>query len=287
MKHQSSLPRYTKHFSAVAMAVTLAACGGGNGTSSTSSTSVTRIATFIDAHVEGLEYSSPSYSGVTDEWGNFKYVEGESVSFNVGPVALGSVQPVGDVVRAAELVPTATTPEDPQVTLILQTLQTLDDNGNPDDGIRITPAAREKVASMVISPVALDKPLPPAQWQEVEQKVKEAMPTGDLTVTEVEARDHYERNKERESNSWRGYESPADVPKVVSQPQSLSGRLLASNCFQCHGTGGLGGFDRITGGEANEVFEFLSDSPSSSIMAAHAQGFTQAQLRAIANYLAQ
>ncbi len=68
---------------------------------------------------------------------------------------------------------------------------------------------------------------------------------------------------------------------------STEGRLLASNCFQCHGTGGSGGFDDIRGSEANEVLEFLTDNPSSNIMAAHAQGYTPAQLQKIIAYLQQ
>ncbi len=72
-----------------------------------------------------------------------------------------------------------------------------------------------------------------------------------------------------------------------TQPTNTAGRLLASNCFQCHGTGGVGGFDSIRGKEASEVREYLSQSPNSSIMAAHAQGYTNAQLNAIISYLQQ
>ena len=67
----------------------------------------------------------------------------------------------------------------------------------------------------------------------------------------------------------------------------LNGRLLASNCFQCHGTGGVGGFDRIRGSDAAEVRDYLRKSARSDIMAAHAQGYTSAQLDAIIAYLKQ
>ena len=72
-----------------------------------------------------------------------------------------------------------------------------------------------------------------------------------------------------------------------TQPTNTAGRLLASNCFQCHGTGGVGGFDNIRGKEASEVREYLTQSANSSIMAAHAQGYTTAQLNAIISYLQQ
>lgn len=77
------------------------------------------------------------------------------------------------------------------------------------------------------------------------------------------------------------------TPAVYTQPVNTQGRLLASNCFQCHGTGGVGGFDKIRGSEAAEVREFLSKPAGSDIMAAHAQGYTTAQLNSIIAYLQQ
>lgn len=74
---------------------------------------------------------------------------------------------------------------------------------------------------------------------------------------------------------------------LVSQPASTEGRLLASNCFQCHGTLGTGGFERIRGSEASEVLEFMTKPAGANIMAAHAQGYTPAQLKKIIAYLQQ
>jgi mono/diheme cytochrome c family protein len=84
--------------------------------------------------------------------------------------------------------------------------------------------------------------------------------------------------------------TPGPTPAPPTQPISVAnanGRLLASNCFQCHGTEGTGGFDNIRGESASELKEFLTKSASSNIMAAHAQGYTVAQLDAIAAYLNQ
>ena len=82
----------------------------------------------------------------------------------------------------------------------------------------------------------------------------------------------------------------ADNAGTGSQPVNADARLLASNCFQCHGTGGNGGFENIRGGEADEVREYrdLSRRPASGdIMAAHAQGYTDAQIAQIVSYLQQ
>lgn len=80
---------------------------------------------------------------------------------------------------------------------------------------------------------------------------------------------------------------PAAAKTPLSQPANTQGRLLASNCFQCHGTGGVGGFDHIRGKEAHEIREYLGRAANSSIMAAHAQGYTPEQIDAIVAYLQQ
>lgn len=70
-----------------------------------------------------------------------------------------------------------------------------------------------------------------------------------------------------------------------------SGRLLASNCFQCHGTNGNGpGFDRLAGKSANEIYkelkEFQSGKEGNGIMARHAMGYTDAQLQSLSAWFA-
>jgi mono/diheme cytochrome c family protein len=75
--------------------------------------------------------------------------------------------------------------------------------------------------------------------------------------------------------------------QLVAQPPNTEGRLLASNCFQCHGTFGNGGFENIRGEEAGEVLEFMGKTANRDIMAAHAQGYTRAQLQKIISYLQQ
>jgi cytochrome c553 len=69
-----------------------------------------------------------------------------------------------------------------------------------------------------------------------------------------------------------------------------SGRLLASNCFQCHGTNGTGpGFDRLAGKSAADIYgdlkEFQSGKEGNGIMAKHALGYTDAQLQALSQWL--
>ncbi len=92
---------------------------------------------------------------------------------------------------------------------------------------------------------------------------------------------------------FRDRRSTAQVNVAVTGAPAgaLAGRLLASNCFQCHGTNGTGGFDRLAGKSANEIYgelrEFASGKEDADgIMAAHAMGFSDAQLKSIATYFA-
>lgn len=72
---------------------------------------------------------------------------------------------------------------------------------------------------------------------------------------------------------------------------TTEGRLLASNCFQCHGTYGSGGFDKLRGKSEAELLKELNEfaqgkEDPDGIMAAQARGYTPEQLKAIAKYLA-
>lgn len=75
-----------------------------------------------------------------------------------------------------------------------------------------------------------------------------------------------------------------------AQTAPPSGRLLASNCFQCHGTNGTGpGFDKLAGKSFNEIYkelkEFQNGKEGNGIMAKHAMGFTDAQLLSLSSWL--
>ncbi len=104
----------------------LAACGGSS--SSTTSTSnnsdnnetVSKIGVFIDAPVKGLSYaSSPSgKKGITNEKGEFEYIDGDTVSFNMGSIELGKAVPDKDkTVKVTQL---------REALLVAQLLQVLD-----------------------------------------------------------------------------------------------------------------------------------------------------------------
>jgi cytochrome c553 len=73
---------------------------------------------------------------------------------------------------------------------------------------------------------------------------------------------------------------------------SPAGRLLASNCYQCHGTNGKGpGFDMLAGKSAqslyDELVEMRAGKEGTGLMQRHSLGYTDAQLRLIADWLSK
>lgn len=82
----------------------------------------------------------------------------------------------------------------------------------------------------------------------------------------------------------------ASGASVAQGANSPPGRLLASNCSQCHGTTDRApGFEKLIGKRANKLYrglkKYQSGAEGENIMARHAMGFTDAQLRDIAQWL--
>lgn len=147
----------------------LTACGGGGGSSTTPPAGGQSIGSnsltgrFIDGPVSGLRYSTPTSTGRTNANGEFTYRQGETVSFFVGDVLIGqtpgatTVTPFSlagttpptatlDIVKTVRLVNTrrnfsnsTATPLETAANIAVF-LQTVDDDGNPANGIQI-PAA--------------------------------------------------------------------------------------------------------------------------------------------------
>lgn len=71
----------------------------------------------------------------------------------------------------------------------------------------------------------------------------------------------------------------------------LPGRVLASNCFQCHGTNGYAGELKIGEQSASSIIsdinEMKTKDPRSNIMVVHAKAYTDEEIKLIANYISQ
>lgn len=122
---------------AMAFSAAVAACGGGGGDGGTSASTQTGI--FSDSPVEGLTYVTGGVTAKTNAAGQFTYTAGQTVTFKVGDIVLGTVTPKA-LVTPITLVTGATNELDPTVTNISKFLQTIDDDNNPSNGIRLTTA---------------------------------------------------------------------------------------------------------------------------------------------------
>ncbi|RQW27951.1 hypothetical protein EHS17_07785 [Rhodobacteraceae bacterium CH30] len=141
-QHQAPL------FTLALMPVLLTACLGGGGNSSASSSGSNDLVlngVFVDAEVAGLAYrTSSGLSGTTDASGRYRYRLGDSITFSVGGINLGSAE-AGDVLTPSHLL-AATSPDDPKVVAMVQLLTTLDADGKPENGIEIRASSAQALA---------------------------------------------------------------------------------------------------------------------------------------------
>jgi len=146
-----------KLLAAIAAVMALGACGGSIDAplAGTPPTDTPLTGTFIDSPVEGIGYRTESIaSGATDSQGQFSYLAGESVTFFIGDLDFPTT-PAVEVVTPFDLAGT-TDVTDPTVINIARLLQSLDENGNPDDGITIPDVAAAVATQIDFSQLPAD-----------------------------------------------------------------------------------------------------------------------------------
>lgn len=124
---------YFNYLCALLATMLLTACGGG---SSGGSNDETLTGVFVDSPVEGLRWVSGGLAGTTDVAGTFQYKSGATVKFYVGDILIGETTG-SSVIIPVDLVADAQDITNPTVTNIIRFLMTLDNDGNPSNGIEI------------------------------------------------------------------------------------------------------------------------------------------------------
>lgn len=130
----------------------LAACGGGSSSGGSAAdqppggenppAGAELTGQFVDSPVGGLEYlrsNKGSEVYLTNDNGEFIYQDGETVTFKIGQLTLGSTQG-GAVVSPRNLASEA------GAINVARVLQTLDEDGDPTNGITISADVRSKAA---------------------------------------------------------------------------------------------------------------------------------------------
>ena len=125
----------------------IAACGGG-GSSDTPAVSESppaesgsspNIGVFLDSPVINIGYRTATLEGVTNSLGEYEYLPGETVTFFIGDLEFPPVE-ASRTVTALDLAGTADASA-PSVVNMIRLLQTLDQDGNPENGISISDTA--------------------------------------------------------------------------------------------------------------------------------------------------
>lgn len=130
------------------LSIFLISCGGGSSSSSSSS----KKAYFIDSAIEGVNYFTESKSGLTGSDGGFIFNESDKkVIFKIGDVKIGEYI-LANLKSDSYVFPTdiantdRTNIENEHVLKIIRLVQTLDNDQNPNNGIKITDTTRKKVS---------------------------------------------------------------------------------------------------------------------------------------------
>jgi len=137
---------------AVITALSFNGCGdseSNEGTDTDDSTAITKSGQFIDSPVSGIEYSTPTQSGLTSIDGNFTYREGETVTFKIGGINLGSTK-ANEMLTPQEVVG-VTVVENSKAEDMLVLLQSLDSDHDSSNGIEINEATRNSSNSMNVN----------------------------------------------------------------------------------------------------------------------------------------
>lgn len=134
-----------KNFSLISLAVfsALAGCGGSD-TAAPAKTPVTGI--FLDGAVENLDYvAGTAARASTSAKGEFTCYAGDTVSFSVGGIALGSA-PCAATITPLQLAGVSDV-KDSKVVNRLLALQLLDEDSDPSNGIKITADVKAALAN--------------------------------------------------------------------------------------------------------------------------------------------
>jgi len=134
-----------KHFTVLAsIAFILSACGetSSKNNQNINSDNNSLIGYYQDSGIVGVEYKCGKYSGVTSDKGQFKFENGKNCEFSFAGILLRKID-------SSELKENVVVREEDLETALF--LQSLDDNGNPDDGIQISKDTIQKIKDALSS----------------------------------------------------------------------------------------------------------------------------------------
>jgi pectate lyase len=242
----------TQLLTGLSMALLLAACGGSSNkglpqpgpsssvnnqssvpivsssAQSVSSAAAVSVGVFVDSFVVGIGYRTETQSGVTNERGEFNYRPGEMVTFFIGDLEFPPI-PAKALVTPLDMAQSLD-PSSPIAINIARLLQSLDADGNPANGIDLTP-----VPTNFATP--LDFALAPEQFAASPAVVELVANSGSVNTVVIslqQALDHLRETltfhgvpMEESSSSSSQSSTPVVPGSSASSQSSLSSRSSA------------------------------------------------------------
>lgn len=155
------------------------------------------------------------------------------------------------------------------------------------DTDNITPGSNLAVESDQIQAKSDDRT---RSWRERTEWSRER----NLDTEEVERDDEDERDEDDERDDENSEQTSEPSGDVVNGPtlgagMPDDGRLIASNCFGCHGTDGRStvGFDGLAGESLSEKMMEMRNKDDEDIMIIHSRGYNNEQIRQLSDYFAR
>ena len=180
-------------------AFALSGCGGSSSSSDGGSTvtneespattteQTVKTGKFLDSAVEGLRYVTPTKTGLTNVSGEFEYEEGEVVFFLLGNTLIGSSIASG-LMTPLDMVNEGSHPD--KLSNVLRFLQSLDQDGDPENGITISETARNQAE---IAGVEVGFDFSSSDF-ETQQDLADVLSAENKSlISSVQANDHFEQ----------------------------------------------------------------------------------------------
>jgi len=133
----------------IILVCSISGCGGGGGGSTTTNIETpvvveppsTFTGIFLDSAVEGLQYKTSTNEGMTNSDGEFMYQADESITFSIGGITFPAIT-AKSVITPLDVLTTQDI-NDINVINMLRLLQSLDFDGDANNGIQISQAAHD------------------------------------------------------------------------------------------------------------------------------------------------
>jgi hypothetical protein len=140
---------------------------------------------FLDSAVQGIEYTTTAgLSGTTDKDGKFEFLTGDRVTFKLAGITLPAAE-ARAVLTPMDLT-SGSSPDDPAALAIARLLQSLDTDGNPENGLQLS-------ASRLAANAAA-----PAQWAKAsDADLLGLLASGVSLKSEDDARKHFRKTYDR------------------------------------------------------------------------------------------